>query len=60
MPISGKDMLKLYLDNGWVVVRQKGSHVSVAKGSSKETIPMHRELKKGTEFALKKRLSNEI
>ena len=56
MPLSGKEMLKLYLKAGWIVLRQKGSHVTVAKGTEKETIPMHRELKRGTEHGLLKRL----
>ncbi|HRX16108.1 MAG TPA: type II toxin-antitoxin system HicA family toxin [Spirochaetota bacterium] len=57
MPISGKEMLKRYLDAGWIKVRHKGtSHVRVQKGSKKETIPMHKELKKGLEAKLLKRL----
>jgi predicted RNA binding protein YcfA (HicA-like mRNA interferase family) len=56
MPMSGQEMLKRYLANGWLVLRQKGSHVIVGKGQLRETIPMHRELKKGTEHALNKRL----
>lgn len=56
MPISGKDMLKLFLQAGWVVLRQKGSHVIVGKESERETIPLHRELKKGLEHALMKKL----
>ncbi|MGK5084033.1 type II toxin-antitoxin system HicA family toxin [Bdellovibrionota bacterium FG-1] len=49
-------MLRLFVQNGWVILRQKGSHVIVAKGTERETIPLHRELKKGLEHALKKRL----
>lgn len=56
MPISGKDMLKLFKERGWVELRQNGSHVVVGKGSERETIPLHRELKKGTEHALRKKL----
>jgi predicted RNA binding protein YcfA (HicA-like mRNA interferase family) len=56
MPISGKDMVKLFKLHGWVELRQKGSHVIVGKGSDRETIPLHSELKKGTEHALKKKL----
>lgn len=46
MPLSGKDMLRLYKKAGWKVVSQKGSHVKVAKDSEREIIPMHKELKK--------------
>ena len=56
VPISGKEMLKKYLENGWIVLRQKGSHVILGKDSLRETIPMHRELKTGLEKALIKRL----
>ena len=57
MPISGKEMLRLFEKNGWKKVRKKGSHAIVQKeGELPETIPMHKELKKGLEKALIKRL----
>ena len=56
MPLSGKDMLRLYKKAGWKVISQKGSHVKVEKDSRREIIPMHKELKKGIEQALLKRL----
>ncbi len=56
MPLSGHEMLKRFLAQGWIVLRQKGSHVIVGKGYLRETIPLHRELKKGLEHYLKKRL----
>jgi predicted RNA binding protein YcfA (HicA-like mRNA interferase family) len=46
MPLSGKEMLRLYMKAGWEVIHQKGSHVQVAKENLHETIPMHRELKR--------------
>ncbi|MCR1795746.1 type II toxin-antitoxin system HicA family toxin [Leptospira sp. id769339] len=49
-------MLKLYEKEGWEVLRQKGSHVMVGKGIDRETIPMHKELKKCLEAALLKHL----
>ena len=57
MPLSGKEMLKQYLKAGWTVLRQRGSHVIVTKDGQIETIPMHRELKKGTEHGLFKTLN---
>ncbi|MBI9104736.1 MAG: type II toxin-antitoxin system HicA family toxin [Spirochaetales bacterium] len=57
MPLSGKEMLKLYRKAGWEIVHQRGSHVRVGKDSLKETIPMHKELRKGMESYLLKRLS---
>jgi predicted RNA binding protein YcfA (HicA-like mRNA interferase family) len=56
MPLSGKEMLKLYEQNGWRFIRQTGSHARVKKGSESETIPMHKELSTGTEAKLLKRL----
>lgn len=50
-------MLKLYLKNGWIKLRQTGSHVRLQKGNLKESIPMHKELKKGLERALLKKLN---
>lgn len=49
-------MLKLFQKKGWEPLRQDGSHVRVGKGAERETIPMHRELKRGLEHALLKRL----
>ena len=60
MPISGKDMLKLYQTAGWIMIRQKGSHVIVGKGALRETIPMHKELKKGLEKSLLKKLKEDF
>ncbi len=56
MPISGDEMLRLYRRAGWTVISQRGSHVKIGKGSLREIIPMHDELKKGLERALLKRL----
>jgi predicted RNA binding protein YcfA (HicA-like mRNA interferase family) len=56
MPKSGKEILALYKRAGWKVLRQKGSHVFVGLGTERETIPMHKELKKGLEAYLLKRL----
>jgi len=56
MPMSGKAMKKLYEEHGWAALRQNGSHVIMGKKDFRETIPMHKELKKGLEKALLKRL----
>jgi len=61
MPMSGKEMLKLYLSQGWVKLKSRSghsgtSHVKVGKGSERQTIPMHSELDIGLEKALLKRL----
>ena len=56
MPMSGKEMKKLFERNGWYAVRQNGSHLTMGKAGEREVIPMHRELGKGTEHKLLKRL----
>ena len=59
MPLSGKEILSKFLKKGWIVLRQKGSHVQIKKGSLNETIPMHKELAKGLEMKLLKSLEKE-
>jgi len=56
MPVSGEEMLKLYRKAGRVIVHRKGSHVKVGKGNLRETIPLHKELKRRLERALFKRI----
>jgi predicted RNA binding protein YcfA (HicA-like mRNA interferase family) len=56
MPVSGEEMLKLYRKAGWVIVHRRGSHVKVRKGNLREINPLHKELKRGLERALFKRL----
>lgn len=56
MPISGKDLAKLFVKAGYVIVPGgKGSHIKLKKaGSPTIIIPNHKELKKGIEHGLKK------
>lgn len=56
MPISGRDLVREFEKNGWIKKNQKGSHVKMEKAGSIAIIPLHRELKKGTEMALRKQL----
>lgn len=43
-----KDLLKLLLDNGWVLKRINGSHHFLQKGDKTETIPVHgKDIPKG-------------
>jgi predicted RNA binding protein YcfA (HicA-like mRNA interferase family) len=59
MPLSGKAMVKLFEKCGWVFLRQNGSHVIMGKDGEIASIPMHKELGKGMEFKLLKRLKEE-
>jgi predicted RNA binding protein YcfA (HicA-like mRNA interferase family) len=56
MPLSGEAMLRLYKKAGWIVLQRRGSHLKVGKDSLRETIPMHKELGRGLERKLLKRL----
>lgn len=60
MPLSGKEMVKLFCQNGYMVVAGgKGSHIKLKKpGCPTIIIPNHSELKKGLERALLKTLDN--
>lgn len=58
MPVSGKEMVKLFKKHGFNEVKGqgKGSHTKLRKGKKTVIIPFHRELKKGLEKALLKLL----
>lgn len=58
MPISGKDMRKLFYRAGYGLVpgAGKGSHWKLIKGNETVIIPNHKELKKGIEHGLRKKL----
>jgi len=46
--LSGEELIKALKKAGFWVVRQKRSHVSLQKGTSKTVVPLHDELAKGT------------
>lgn len=50
--VSGHDLLKVLSSLGYVTLRQRGSHVQIAKitgsGEHKVTVPLHDELACGT------------
>jgi predicted RNA binding protein YcfA (HicA-like mRNA interferase family) len=55
MPLTGKEMLKLYLKDGWELDHVNGSHHIMVKGNISVSIPVHsKDLKKGTEQKLLK------
>jgi predicted RNA binding protein YcfA (HicA-like mRNA interferase family) len=61
VPISGKEMRKLFIEVGYEVVPGggKGSHWKLKKkGDPTVIIPNHKELATGTEHALKKILNS--
>ncbi len=50
--VSGSDLIKVLSKLGYEIVRQKGSHVRLKNisdsGEHNVTVPMHKELAKGT------------
>lgn len=61
MPISGKELAKLFKKDGYEEVKGggKGSHIELRKGNKTVIIPGHKELKKGLEMALRKQLEGD-
>ncbi len=46
--VSGAEAVRTLQKLGFVVLRQKGSHVMMRRGTSGCVVPQHRELKIGT------------
>lgn len=48
--LSGKETLRAFEQDGWRMVRQRGSHMILAKDGSTATlsVPDHKEIAKGT------------
>jgi predicted RNA binding protein YcfA (HicA-like mRNA interferase family) len=48
--VSGKRLIKALEEEGWEVVRQRGSHVRLKKAGRRNAlvVPLHREIKRGT------------
>ncbi|HSW56003.1 MAG TPA: type II toxin-antitoxin system HicA family toxin [Ignavibacteriaceae bacterium] len=46
--LSGKELIKALERDGFQVVRQRGSHVSLRKDEYKTVVPLHSDLSKGT------------
>jgi predicted RNA binding protein YcfA (HicA-like mRNA interferase family) len=50
--VSGAELIKALQKAGFIVLRQKGSHVSLEKtdatGHWRTVVPMHREIARGT------------
>lgn len=50
--LSGTELIRALKKEGFAVVRQKGSHVSLQKGHLRTVVPLHEELAKGTLLAI--------
>lgn len=49
LPVSGKQMVKVFTKIGYKVERQKGSHIVMSKEDVILVIPNHKNVSKGTE-----------
>ena len=49
LPVSGKQMVKVFRKIGFQVDRQRGSHIVKSKGNVILVIPNHETVAKGTE-----------
>jgi len=55
MPMTSKEMIKYLKKNGFVIDRQRGSHIILKSGATDKTVtvPYHnKDLKKGTEQSI--------
>lgn len=46
--VSGRKLIRALSRLGFVIVRQKGSHVFLQKGDDTTVVPLHKEIKKPT------------
>ena len=46
--LSGAEIVKALTRLGFVLVRQRGSHVVMRRGAMGCVVPLHREVKRGT------------
>lgn len=52
--VSGKELIKVLEREGFQIVRQKGSHVSLHKDEFRTVVPLHSDLPKGTMLGILK------
>lgn len=48
LPVSGKQMVKVFIKTGFQINRQKGGHIIMPKGDIILVIPNHDTVAKGT------------
>lgn len=56
MPMTAQDALRRLKREGWIIVRQTGSHVQLVKDGQRITVPNHRgDLTPGVERDIRKK-----
>lgn len=46
--ISGQELVKRLVANGFIFISQKGSHIKLRRGATTIIVPNHKEIKRGT------------
>jgi predicted RNA binding protein YcfA (HicA-like mRNA interferase family) len=49
LPVSGRELVRVFSRIGFAVVRQRGSHIVMARGEEILVVPDHDVVAKGTE-----------
>ncbi|MGK5086705.1 type II toxin-antitoxin system HicA family toxin [Bdellovibrionota bacterium FG-2] len=62
MPISGKRIIKILLQRGWVIKSQRGSHVKLSKDGKLTEVPLHgnHDLGRGLIRAIEKQTGEKL
>jgi predicted RNA binding protein YcfA (HicA-like mRNA interferase family) len=62
MPLSGKQIVKLLKQRGWIIKSQRGSHVKMMKNGMITEIPVHsnRDLGKGLIKAIERQTGEKL
>ena len=62
MPISGKRIIQILLEQGWEIKSQRGSHVKLVKNGKITHVPLHgnHDLGKGLIKAIEKQTGEKL
>ena len=58
--VSARDLIKALSRLGFVIVRQRGSHVFLQRGADTTVVPFHAEVKKSTLKRILKQANVEL
>lgn len=62
MPLSGKKVVRILLERGWIFKSQRGSHVKLTKDGRITEVPVHgnRDLGKGLLRAIERQTGEKL
>jgi len=58
--ISGEELVKILIKEGFILISQKGSHIKLKKDKITVIVPNHKEIRKGTLYTIIKITNIEI